>query len=796
MSPPPPSVTFFQLPELASLLSSFLRASDISNLMQTSHALHSLFHPFFWYHLELIPEEHVIRLIKSTDAFSALVNNFDRIRSLKITLVFLCYQYVAALEYMEQPQTSDPPDELPVPLSLAKPAWHLNPNYRPYMQTVLPLPLFTNLSRLHVNLETLHGGRYLSFAINMYNNAPLVITVCWLVGLNPGLVDLRIHGLEIPTPLSIRVLARSISRLHSLKHLELKASSSARPTFYDVAKVFFALPQSIVSFKWKGELVHFAPIPDLNVSPKDLDWDEGIVIERQEPLQNLRVLELPSDTTGYLHLQLKHIFNHCPMVESLEFPFVNPDENDCYDMVDTIKANCPRIRRVFVGHNYRDGRGRSVLGVTESLPRQQLEMFYFTGIQDDSPGRLGATVTNHSVTLRGIVLREAIQLQSNGIQEILAGCRALEHLEISGMRHSRLAITLTDATLSPWVCTNLKYLSLAVNLGDYNLPQAGLGEEQRRWSALEAFYRNVGRLTKLEILDLKSVAVRLNPTGNEIDVNPESRVFPRLLTLEDKTISKRGYLATLEGLKELRELRGSVRLDAMECAFDLSATMGQAEVEWIASNWKHLRLAALLPENHDKVPMIHVPEHLRWLQTQLPDLRLSRQFKARYHASAMVSSANSAHHTFGSLTSASGPTSTASRTFISPQVSATSSGYTAGLTFTAGSGFTAGAAFTEGPATSTSGFTAGPALIVEPAPVTTGSTASYDYSVPPVSVMSSEFTTAPASFAPSSFAASSSSSMDHPSYIPSPAFTAATAIIAATQSSDNFPPPPPPSSQP
>ncbi|KAF8944563.1 hypothetical protein BGZ47_004063 [Haplosporangium gracile] len=668
-----PSATFFQLPELTSLLSSFLRASDISNLMQTSRKLHTLFYPCFWYHLELVPEERVIRLIKSPDAFSALINNFDRIRSLKITLVFLCFQYVAAQEYMEQQYSNNDPStaELSVPLKLAKPAWHPNPNYRSQMQTVQPLPLFTHLNRLHVNLESLHGGRYLSFAINMYNTSPLVLTVCWLVGLNPGLTDLRIHGVDVPTPLSIRVLARSISRLQNLKHLELKGTAGSPPTFYDVAKVFFVLPPSIVSFKWKGELIHFAPIPDLNVSHRDLDWDEGILVERCEPLQSLKILELPLDTTGYLHAQLKYIFTHCPMVEALEFPFVNPDENDCYDMVDVIKANCPRIRRVFVGQKYKDGRGHCVLGVTEALPRQQLETLHFNGIQDDSPGRLGVTVIRHSATLRRIVLREAIGIQSNGIQEILASCRVLEHLEISGMRHSRLAITLADATLAPWACSNLKYLGLAVNLGDYNRPQAGLAEEQRRWAALETFYRNLGMLTNLEILDLKSVAVRINPTGNEFDLTPESRVFPRLLILDDKAINKRGYLTMLKGLKELRELRGSVRLDAMDWSLDSSATVGQAEVEWMASNWRHLRLATFLPDNHDKSPAIDAPEHLRWLQTQLPDLRLSRQFEVRYRASAIVSSAVSAPSPMAPATFASEPTFTTTHTFTSSHASAT-----------------------------------------------------------------------------------------------------------------------------
>ncbi|KAK3837799.1 MAG: hypothetical protein JOS17DRAFT_731881 [Linnemannia elongata] len=791
-SPPPPSVTFFQLPELVSLLSSFLRANDISNLMQTNRALHTLFYPCFWYHLELVPEEQVIRLIKSPDAFSALVNKFDRIRSLKITHVFLCFLYVASQEYMEQLQRNNNNSdtwttELPVPLRLAKPVWHPNPNYRAHMQTVQPLPLFTHLNRLHVNLESLYGGRYLSFAINMYSTSPLVLTVCWLVGLNPGLTDLRIHGVDVPTPLSIRVLARTVSRLQNLKHLELKGTISSHPTFYDVAKVFFALPPSIVSFKWKGELIHFAPIPDPNVSHRDLDWDEGLLFERHEPLQSLTVLELPEDTTGYLHSQLRHIFSHCPMLEALEFPFVNPDENDCYDMVDVIKANCPKIRRIFVRQKYRDGRGRCVLGVTESLPRQQLVTLHLTGIEDDSPGRLGVTVTRHSTTLRRIVLRESIRLQSNGIREILTGCRALEHLEILGMRHSRLAITLADATRAPWVCSNLKYLGLAVNLGDYNRLQAGWEGEQKRWTALETFYRNLGTLTKLEILDLKSVAVRVNPTGNEFDLTPESRVFPRMLILEDKAINKRGYLMMLGGLKELRELRGSVRLDAMDWSLDSSAMVGQAEVEWMAYNWRHLRLATFLPDNHDKAPTIEVPEHLRWLQTKLPDLRLSRQFEARYHALNIVSSAISAVNSMAPATFTSGPAFTTTSTFTSPQST---------TTFSSSSEFTAGPVFT-----SNSTFTTGPSFSAGPASTTSGLTTSYAYSLPPMNTTSG-FTAAPTSFTTgsNSFTASSPSFMSSPPFIASPAFTAATTIIAASQASSATQPssphlPPPPTSE-
>ncbi|KAF9902691.1 hypothetical protein EC991_004614 [Linnemannia zychae] len=759
------SVTFFRLPELASLLASFLRASDISNLMQTSRAMNNILHTCFWHHIELVSEEKIIRLIKSPDAFSALVKNFDRIRSLKITLVFLCYQHVAALEYMERGSNGsfgnddksdddesdedksdedesdkDKNDEVEhdmdendedkngddksddntttnaQPLKQAKPSWLPSPTYRSQMFKVEPLPLFTHLKRLDLNLESIHGGRYLSFAINMYNNSPLILTACWLLGLNPGLTDVRLHGFDLPSPLCIRVLARSLSRLNQLQNLELKASSL--PSFYDVAKVFFALPQSTVSFKWKGELNHFAPIPDLQVSSYDADWNEGLVGERAEPLQNLTMLELPFNTTGYLHHQLKHIFKHCPMLELLEFPFVNPTDSDCDATAEEIKMACPRIRHVFVGRQYRDGSGRCLLGMTENLPRHQLETLYFTGILDEAPGRLVLTVTSHSESLRKIVFREAIRLQSKGIQEILTGCKGLSHFEISGTRHSRLAIALADAIAAPWVCTKLKYLGLSVDLGVYNGPQSEEEKEKNRWVALETLYKQLGSLIKLETLELNSVGIKANPSGPEFDLPIESRLFPRLLILEDKATDRRGYLSLLTNLKELRELRGSIRLSALEWSLDPSATVGQAEVEWIAEHWKNLRLVALLPDNHDKAPMIEVPAPLQWLQAQMPDLKLSRHFIARYHSSLGAPKTGSRTFTAGSIItagSASGATTTATFTtgstlsYVSVDLGSITS--TAAPVATTPSGFTAAPmGFSAGPVTTTtsSTFTAGP----------------------------------------------------------------------------------------
>ncbi|KAF9930331.1 hypothetical protein FBU30_000604 [Linnemannia zychae] len=631
---PPPSINFFQLPEMASLLSSFLRASDISNLMQTSRAMHSLFHPCFWYHLELISEEQVIRLISSREGFEALVANFNRIRSLKMTLAFLCYHYVAVLEYLD---THDSPPDA-IQSSLLNPNWHSPPRYRSHLKDVQPLLPFTQLSRLDVNLVNVYGGRYISFAVNMYNQSPLALTVSWMFGLNPGLTDVCIRGIELQTDMTTRVLARSISRLRHLKHLELiyNEASPFHPAFFDVAKIFLSLPPSIISFKWKDEVKHFAPfLPGYTMTPESPDFSEGPVIERSEPLLNLTTLELPMDSRGYLHNQLKLIFRHCPMITSLQFPFVNPDDVDRNAVVDYIKVDCPKIRHIFIDKQHKDGFGHCVFGVSENLPRNQLETLHFTGIQDEFPGRLAIAAINHSKSLQKIVMKEAILLQSRGIQEILVNCIALEHLEISGRRPSTISINLVDAVAAQWACTNLRYLSLIVYLGGYSRVKTEQEEEQKRWTTLEAFYRQLGMLTKLEVLDLQSSATASFNGRSNLDPLTTSRIFPRLLILDDKTTNKRGYLGMLGGLKRLRILRGSVRIDAREWSYD-SETIGQPEVEWIVDHWKNLRLITLLPDNHDRIPNSYTPECLQWLQTHMPELKLCRHFAARFYAGPVV----------------------------------------------------------------------------------------------------------------------------------------------------------------
>ncbi|KAG0205032.1 hypothetical protein BGX33_008148 [Mortierella sp. NVP41] len=687
--PPPASVTFFHLPELASLLASFLDARDLSRLMQTSQGLHALFHQLFWYHLELVSEDQVIQLVKSTKGLSAFTKNIDRIRSLKTTFVFLCYHYVAALDYMENNKdNSELPSESVLPVA-AKPKWLPSPSYGPHMNAK-PLPLLTHLTRLDINLEAMNGGRHLSFAVNMYNSSPLVFTVCWLLGLNPSLTHVRLHGLEIHTPPTVRVLARTLSKLHSLKHLELKCTSSCRPPIHNVTVVFLSLPQSIVSLKWKGDLAHLLET-NFTALPEDADYHERPLALRSEPLQNLTVLELPSDTTGYVPDKLGFLLGHCPAIESLEFPFINPTDTDCDAMAKTIKASCTRIRHISVSQQYRDGQGHCLFDTAAALPQRQLETLHFTGIQDEQPSRMTLTLTNHSASLRKIIFREAIRLQSSTIQEILTNCRALEHFEVSGIRHSRLAISLDDVIETAWVCSNLRYLGLSVDLGDYSKPQTGVHEEQMRWNALEKFYRQLGKLTRLEVLDLKSVAVRVNPVGNVSDIAFESRVFPGLLVLEDKATDRRGYLGMLEGLKQLRELRGSVRVDVVDQ--DPSAMMGEREAEWIVNNWKQLRLATFLQDNHDKTPRLDVPAHLQWLQKQVPELRLSRQFETRFNYSSFGSASASTH----SSAFTAGSASTHSSVFTAGPASTPPSTFTAGPASTASSAFTAGPTFTPSP---------------------------------------------------------------------------------------------------
>ncbi|KAF9289430.1 hypothetical protein BGZ88_007750, partial [Linnemannia elongata] len=87
-------------------------------------------------------------------------------------------------------------------------------------------------------------------------------------------------------------------------------------------------------------------------------------------------------------------------------------------------------------------------------------------------------------------------------------------------------------------------------------------------------------------------------------INKPSTSFPAMLSIRDISTNRPGYLHHLSGLKQLKELRGSISAETDET----KVTMGWAEVKWIDQNWPELRKADFFKYG------FNVNHQFRWLQ--------------------------------------------------------------------------------------------------------------------------------------------------------------------------------------
>ncbi|KAG0056051.1 hypothetical protein BGZ83_006488 [Gryganskiella cystojenkinii] len=278
-----------------------------------------------------------------------------------------------------------------------------------------------------------------------------------------------------------------------------------------------------------------------------------------------------------------------------------------------------------------------------------------------------------------IQLLKSARIRSATIQAILSLCSSLEHFEVDGLSPSRCAIGLGDAVVIRWVCKGIKFLKMAVdpqvvratpsssssssagstgpgNGGDQGgttlsmatmalTDEHDLGPGAAAASAMERFYRKIGTLTALQVLDLRVVGKRFQFEGDTMgyDVPYVDLSFPGLLKLDPTELSTeqsssssfalldqsrrrsfdpqqqqpqqphesqstnqssqraalsakpqhRGYLSALSGLVNLRVLLGSFRQDRILPA----DRMGQAEFEWISKHWPQLEMVEILPRS-------------------------------------------------------------------------------------------------------------------------------------------------------------------------------------------------------
>ncbi|KAG0260870.1 hypothetical protein BGZ95_004336 [Linnemannia exigua] len=600
--------TFFHIPELVASLSPFLTTQDLARLVQTNRLLSHACSPLFWSDLDIHHPDAALALIHCPQALQALNGNLGNIRSLKTETNFVSHYVIGLASYLETSSSC---------LGAKRPSWLPSlTSYCPATSVPLSFPPLTNLTRLSCSLSVgnLPCGP-------SWSGDQLSLQLCYLVSLNLGLQDLSIDGLRLGDDLVLRVVARTISRLLSLKRLTLAPAHKAH-VGHGVAEVLlFHCPASIESFTLDSEIV-CGPMPPC-LFPNDKDCDEGPVVVNMAPLVRLKELRLPENYAGYLADPLCAIMKQCPALESWIVPCVVYEEAG-QELSDVLKSHCPNIRELFIRAPGKEQHGPTVISIMEKLPSHQLETFYFKSYREFLPERMLMALQRHSESLRGIRFDNCCTIGGQTIQTILTGCKVLEEFAIDGLTYfpSRVDLCLEDAVEFRWASNRLRRLQLVMTFGEFedgavdaNGTLSWTENDMYRWSLVEKLAVQIGSLRDLEVLDIKALSM---VTGNVVSRYHQVPV-PGLLVLGDNSKTRYGFLDRLQGLHKLRKLSGSFRVRAMTAT---TGIIGAREVDWLSEHWPSLKTAELMPTDYE-LNRESVPECLKQLQLNRPDLAVS-----------------------------------------------------------------------------------------------------------------------------------------------------------------------------
>ncbi|KAF9901054.1 hypothetical protein EC991_006565 [Linnemannia zychae] len=669
----------FEISELVLQITALIDKRAMARLMATCRLIHNACEPSFYNTLDMYHQPFMSQRIKTFASLTALARNSDHIRHLKTGLVFTTYLYKARLAYLEaqklnakNPSSSSTSSPQPIHALWVSPI--------DYPCFCIPLPPLTNLTTLSGSFdrtlenyvedqhedheegqdeESNNNSSKLTMPIPRDSRTCLA-QMCWLIGQSPWLSSLTLTHYWIFGKEDIQLLATAIAGTATLKRLILELFITAYGFLSPLLRqaVFCSVPTSLqqlhieelraassVSGREMGLLRRYN---DVGV------YDDKIELgpyQRQAPLPNLVELHFAGDFSHDAPDSIRLMLDHCPALESLIAPSIN-NSVEAKSLARHVAKHCPRIRKLATNQYSCSIMTNTafVSTLVDALPENSLESLCFTQFREQQPEVDSTRLFHrHSLTMRNIQLKGCVGIESVSLRTILQECQALESLVVWNIAPiASISITLEDAvTAIPWACSGIKELCLVIRIHELYrtmgiseeyeedelrpyyeraTPFDLTGFEQAQFSLLERLYRQIGRLSGLEILGLKSEVI---PVGFEesnglwgMDTYYGDS-FPAMLSVGDEETGRPGFLNLFEGLTKLRKLVGSVKV----CDKENSAIVGLKEALWFA---EHL---PCLDEVH--FYNVYTPfdtpalsPAMQWLKEHRPCLRMWRSFNS------------------------------------------------------------------------------------------------------------------------------------------------------------------------
>ncbi|KAK5815004.1 hypothetical protein F5H01DRAFT_344755 [Linnemannia elongata] len=453
----------------------------------------------------------------------------------------------------------------------------------------------------------------------------------YVVRQSPCLAILDLGQVIVNTNIGLELLSSVLSTIGTLKSLKLWVYSDYIAPKEVLKALVYSFPDLLESFS-----LLYAP----NCRAlKPEAWDKTSselkdsvsqqlrpTVERTEPLIHMSDWRLIVTGDDYIPAEVSvPFFKLFPELTSMDVPEIdNTDTNYLRSVAFRILETCPKLKHLSKRDIQADEEGRMMFAFLEQMEENTLESLQFLQYTEELQSLVWG-LEFHNKSVKSVILDECQSMTATSIAWIFHQCPALEVFRISMNFDSEFEIPLDMLISQEWASTKFKELKLYVQLEE---EQEELGEEDfvfsdpmPQWTiGLERFYRQIGVLTQLRILDLR-VAVERGSRDGDGDgdgdyITYKDKTFPGLLTLENRAIGRVGWLQLLGGLKNLEELHGSFNLATMIPGSEF----GQDEADWMVEHWPKLRFIELftLPEG---TSIVYTPPVLSMI-ARLPGLKL------------------------------------------------------------------------------------------------------------------------------------------------------------------------------
>ncbi|KAI8351909.1 hypothetical protein B0O80DRAFT_454980 [Mortierella sp. GBAus27b] len=334
-------------------------------------------------------------------------------------------------------------------------------------------------------------------------------------------------------------------------------------------------------------------------------------IDEEPTMSPIKALVLPLTYDGYTPDFLCTLLkDHLPDIEHFYFHSINNDV--AVDLTeafrDAVAQGCRKLQRLEFMYDYSGSTHieKAIKGAILGSKEWGLKSIRgaYVGDMDteSNPSMMTALLDHHSSTLEDVELVQSKHVASHVFGRLFHECKNLKRVKIKPVpRPASRVLYYDDMVSKEWACRGLKELHMILAQRPFGSENDGHScavddrdDEERMLELVKKAFGQISRLSKLEILCLGT------------DNDPPLEQGYKDLSLDH------GGLSELAGLKRLRHFGMTEKL---------WLGIGQAEVEFMDSQWPHLEQISF---GHDGISGIASEPHWQWLQTRRPYLKYSQ----------------------------------------------------------------------------------------------------------------------------------------------------------------------------